>query len=49
MGRPPKPPQTYIADCLDCGHHWVSRAGFGVPGQCPKCRSEKITSRPTGS
>jgi len=42
MARPPKPPQTYICDCKDCGHHWVSRAGFGTPDQCPNCRSARI-------
>jgi predicted Zn-ribbon and HTH transcriptional regulator len=37
---------TYIADCLDCKYHWVSRAGFGTPDQCPHCRSKRIQLKP---
>jgi uncharacterized CHY-type Zn-finger protein len=39
--------QTYVADCLACKHHWVTRAGYGTADQCPKCRSPRITQKPT--
>lgn len=39
--------QTYVCDCLDCRHHWVSRAGFGTPDRCPKCQKARITCKPT--
>jgi hypothetical protein len=38
--------QTWIADCQACKHHWVSRAGYGSPDQCPSCRSTKIAMKP---
>lgn len=34
-----------ICDCLDCKHHWVSRAGFGVPQQMPQARMPVKTIR----
>lgn len=36
----------YRAACLDCKHEWTSREGFGVPNECPKCRSKRFKSSP---
>ncbi len=33
----------YRAKCLNCRHEWTSRAGFGTPDYCPKCRSKLIS------
>ncbi|TCT98763.1 hypothetical protein EC913_104234 [Pseudomonas sp. LP_4_YM] len=46
-----KKDQVYWAECLDpkkpvCGNKWKSRAGFGTPNYCPKCRSTRIAVRP---
>lgn len=47
MPRAAQPTQTYVADCLDCKYHWVSRAGYGTPDYCPKCRSKRVAVKPT--
>lgn len=37
---------VYRAKCSDCKYEWTSRAGYGMPTQCPQCRSKRISTRP---
>jgi len=39
-----KSPTIYRAKCLNCGHEWTSKSGYGIPKQCPKstCKSDRI-------
>lgn len=46
MAENTKKSVVYRCKCNDCKYEWTSRAGYGTPDYCPKCRSVKIAISP---